>query len=213
MAHQATAHSDIPLFRGIDKPAYPVWLLHIMHRSGRFDPWRVELATGVSWFYEGQGGEFEFWPEGPEGTLERVEAPLSNRAVVADNERMFHRIAAIGASDAPLLKGATVASELRPLVDGSGDWQVVEGERELIRYTSSELRISVSWKAEVFLDEEAARVRRESTDDLELERVVEIFMEELALAGISMPRPDEPLRDEAFIRQLNLLYPMPTLVG
>jgi hypothetical protein len=34
---------------------------------------------------------------------------------------------------------------------------------------------------------------------LEFERVVEIFKEDLALAGISMPRPDDPLRDEASI--------------
>jgi hypothetical protein len=212
MAYQATAHSDIPVFRGIDKPAYPVWLLHVMHRSGLFAAWRVEIATAVSWFYEGEGGEFEFWPQGPSAAPRRIDAPLSNRGIVGDNERMFHRIAAIGTPGAPLLTGATVDSELRPIGDGSGAWRVVSEGCELIRYEASELRISVSWKAEIFSDSEAARTRREGTDDLDLEAVVDIFMDALAAAGESYRRPSNPLRDEEFIALLNALYPMPSLV-
>ncbi len=213
MAYQATAHSDIPVFRGIDKPAFPVWLLHVMHRSGLFVEWRVEIATAVAWFYEAEGGEFEFWADGPMEPPDRIHAPLSNRGIVGDNEQMFHRIAAIGAPGAKLLTGATVDSELRPIGDGSGAWQVVSNGEELIRYDLSDLRISISWKAEVFGDDESARVRREGTDDLDLERVVDVFMEALRAKGIFCGRPVQPLHDEAFIAQLNALYPMPTLRG
>ena len=72
MAYQATAHSDIPVFRGIEKPAFPVWLLHVMHRSGLFDAFRVEIATAVSWFFEGEGGEFEYWADGPDRPPRRL---------------------------------------------------------------------------------------------------------------------------------------------
>jgi len=213
MAYQATAHSDIPVFRGVDKPAYPVWLLHVMHRSRLFSAWRVEIATAVCWFYEGEGGEFEYWPGGPEEPPQRIEAPLSNRGIVGDNEQMFHRIAAIGGPGAPLLRGATVDSKLRRVASGNGAWQVVAEDRELIRYDASTLRISVSWKAEVFRDEEAARIRREGRDDLDLDRIVDLFMEALASVGDPGRRPTEPLHDEAFIARLNALYPMPSLVG
>ncbi|MBJ21116.1 MAG: hypothetical protein CL933_17045 [Deltaproteobacteria bacterium] len=110
-----------------------------------------------------------------------------------------------------MLKGATVDSELLPVADGSDAWPVVSNGEELIRYDTSELRISVSWKAEVFENAEAARVRREGSDDLDLDRVVDIFMDALATSGISCPRPDEPLHDETFISTLNALYPMPAL--
>ena len=213
MAYQATAHSDIPVFRGIDKPAYPVWLLHVMHRSGLFAKWRVEIATAVCWFYEGVGGEFEYWRHGSSAPPDRIEAPLSNRGIVGDNEHMFHRIAAIGRPNAPLLSGASVDSELRPVADDSGAWQVVSENRELIRYEPSALRVSVSWKAEVFRDQDAARTRREGRDDLALDGVIDILMDALAEAGESCPRPENPLHDEEFIALLNTLYPMPSLAG
>jgi hypothetical protein len=213
MAYQATAHSDIPVFRGIDKPAYPVWLLHVMHRSRLFTRWRVEIATAVCWFFEGEGGAFEYWGDGPDLPPQRLEAPLSNRGIVGDNEMMFHRIGAIGASGAPLLKGATVDSQLAPVVDEPGDWSVIDAGQELMRYTAEEIRISVSWKAEVFADAEAARIRREAADDIGLEQVVEILLAALADQGMPASRPSDPLHDVAFIDRLKELYPMASLNG
>ena len=213
MAYQATAHSDIPVFRGIDKPAYPVWLLHVMHRSRLFTRWRVEIATAVSWFFEGEGGEFEYWGDGPDRSPRRLEAPLSNRGIVGDNEMMFHRIAAIGAPGAPLLKGATVDSQLAPVAEDSSDWSVIDAGAELMRYAAKEIRISVSWKAEVFADAEAARIRREATDDIALAQVVEILLEALADQGMSAARPSDPLHDVAFVDRLKELYPMASLTG
>ncbi len=213
MAYQATAHSDIPVFRGIEKPEFPVWLLHVMHRSGLFDRWRVEIATAVSWFFEGEGGEFEYWADGSDRPPRRIEAPLSNRGIVGDNEMMFHRIAAIGAAGAPLLEGATVDSTLRPDTDTSGSWSVAEGDRELLRYATDELRVSISWKAEVFEDSESARVRREHADDLDLGQVVDVLTLALSDAGKRVPRPTDPLHDAGFIDRLNELFPMPPLDG
>lgn len=213
MSYQATAHSDIPVFRGIDKPAYPVWLLHVMHRSRLFTRWRVEIATAVSWFFEGEGGEFEYWGEGPDASPQCIEAPLSNRGVVGDNEMMFHRIGAIGVPGAPLLKGATVDSQLAPVADESGDWNVMDAGRELMRYRADEIRLSVSWKAEVFADAEAARIRREEADDIGLEQVVDILLQALAEQGVATSRPSDPLHDVVFIDRLKELFPMPPLSG
>ncbi|MDH3706939.1 MAG: hypothetical protein OES57_12790, partial [Acidimicrobiia bacterium] len=55
-------HIDVPAFRGITRADHPIWLLHRMGASGLFEDERIEIATCVSWFYAGEGGEFEYWP-------------------------------------------------------------------------------------------------------------------------------------------------------
>jgi len=213
MAYQATAHQDIPVFRGIEKPAYPVWLLHVMNRSGLFARWRIDIATAVAWFFEGNGGAFEYWADGPDAPPLKIEAPLSNRAVVSDNEMMFHRIGAIGAPGAALLEGASVEAELLPVSPEANAWHVVEDGRELMRYRADEIRISISWKAEVFASSEAARVRREGTDNLDLETVVDILVDALETKGTPIARPTAPLHDVDFVDRLNRLFPLPELTG
>ena len=213
MESKATSHVDIPIFRGIQKPEYPVWMLHVMQRSGLFEHWKVKVATAVSWFYEGEGGSFDYWADGPDSPPHRIEAPLSNRAVMGDNDVMFHRIGSIGAPGAAPLEGATNDAELVPSSGESDEWCVVDGGRELARYTAKELRISISWKAEVYADAEAARIRSERTDDLDLEKVVDLLVGALADAGQPTSRPSEPLHDTDFIDRLNELFPLPALTG
>jgi hypothetical protein len=206
------AHIDVPAFRGIDRTQYPVTLLHLMHRSGLFEDYRVGIATAVAWFYEGERGEFEYWADGVDAPPRRIEAPLSNRAVVGDNEFMFHRVAPIGAPDPPDIQGATLDVELRPAADGS-DWCAVDGGVELLRYAERDIRVSISWKAEVFADEEAARVRAEHLDDLRLDRVVDDFARDLAKRGHDLTHPEDPLHDEHFTRVLSEAYPLPVPRG
>lgn len=204
---QGPAHIDVPAFRGIDRTEYPVTFLHLMHRSGLFETHRISIATAVAWFYEGERGEFEYWSDGVSAPPRRIEAPLSNRAVVGDNDIMFHRVAPIGPTDPPSIEDATLAVELVPDEQGT-DWMAVDQGRELLRYQDREIRVSVSWKAEVFQDEEAARVRTEHLDDLSLETVVDVLLEDLARQGRSLTAPSDPTRDEAFIRALNEAYPV-----
>jgi hypothetical protein len=206
------AHIDVPAFRGIDRTEYPVTLLHLMHRSGLFEDYRVDIATAVAWFYEGERGEFEYWADGASAPPRRIEAPLSNRAVVGDNEVMFHRVAPIGGPNPPAIDGATLDVELVPAAEGS-DWCAVDGGVALVRYDERDIRVSISWKAEVFADAEAARVRTEHQDDLLFPRVIADFVADLAKRGHDVARPQDPLHDERFIEILNEAYPLPTPKG
>lgn len=207
---QGPAHIDVPAFRGIDRTDYPVTFLHLMHRSGLFESHRISIATAVAWFYEGEQGEFEYWPDGVASPSQRIEAPLSNRAIVGDNEIMFHRVAPIGQSETSVIKDATLDVELIADTQGT-DWCAIDQGRELARYEDREVRVSISWKAEVFQDGEAARVRSEHTDDLALEDVVDTLIRDLAARGAgSVERPIDPVRDEVFVGLLNEAYPLPT---
>lgn len=207
------AHIDVPAFRGMDRTNYPVWLLHAMNRSGLFEPWRIDIATSVAWFFEGDGGEFEYWPSGPVEPPQRVSAPLCNRAVVGDNDVMFHRVGPVGAADAELPVGDGVRAELVYEPGAPDPWAVVDDGVPLVRHVDRDVRVSVSWKAEVFADAAEARQRDEHADDIDLSRVVAGFREDLRQRGIEAEWSGDVLSDVGFTSCISEAYPLPAVVG
>jgi hypothetical protein len=67
-----------------------------MGSSGLFEAWRVIQAEALVWFYEETGGNFDYWPEGLDGPMLSERSPFGNVAVIADNDRMYHRIGPVG---------------------------------------------------------------------------------------------------------------------
>jgi len=195
-------HVDIPAFRGIDRTRYPVWLLATMLKSGLFDDWYVRSATAVAWYYEGEGGGFSYWPDGPDQSP--VSRPcISNSAVIGDNDYMFHRVEAVGPDERTLPKGLTLESQL----GWSGDaWEVVEQGEVRARYEFEDVRVSVSWKAQVFADAEQQALYHDHSEDLTLDQVVETLLKDLEAKGTSVERPADPLHDRKFIETLNAAY-------
>ncbi len=123
---------------------------------------------------------------------------------------MFHRVDAIG-ENAEMCE-ASLDAELCRARDGSGDWVVEDHGTEVARYPDEALRVSLSWKAEVYRDESARRVRADHEADLTLEFVVDRFLADLADRGIVVPRPTDPLGDPSFIAALSEVYRLPDLV-
>ena len=196
-------HTDVPAFRGIDRTRYPVWLLVTMGRARLFERWRVPIATAVSWFYEGPGGQFTYWPDGPD-VRPVVQPAHSNTAVVGDNDHMFHRVEAIGDAGDEMVRGLTLDSALRYASDGQ--WEVADGGRVLARFPRRQVRVSVSWKAQVFRDAEAARIHDAHRDDIALGQVLETFLDDLRARGITVVPPADPLHDPVFVATLARAY-------
>lgn len=123
-AYPFIAHLDVPVFRGRSRRNTPTWLLKVMHASGLFEAERIDLATGVSWFYAGPGGHFHYWPDGPDDDPSVERAPFDN---VADNEHVYHGVGPVGDVHDPSPDDLTLDAELRhgrpagssPTVDGS----------------------------------------------------------------------------------------------
>lgn len=206
-------HTDVPAFRGIDRRELPIWLLSVMGHSGLFEPWRIRIATIVSWWFEGEGGEFTCWPDGPDATP-TVVPPRSNTAIAGENEIMFHRVERVGrAAEDPhsdRFAGLSIAAEL---VWDDDAWLVVDGDRAVARVPQSEARISVSWKAHVFADEAEALAVDRHSDDLDLDRVWAMLVADLRRRGVEVELADDPLCDSSFIAALGDVYPRrPTIL-
>ncbi len=202
--HQGAGHTDVPAFRGIDRKRYPIWLLGTMGHSGLFEDERIRIATAVSWFYLGPDGGFEYWPDGPNAAPRILEGKIYNTAIMGDNDRMYHRVRPVGRREDGLLTGMTVDTRLEHA--GGDAWRIVEGDRQLAALSYDQLRISVSWKAQIFRNEAERRLVDEHSDDLGFDEVLDRFHADLTRREIAFERPDDPLRDERFIDALRAAY-------
>ncbi len=200
---QGRGHTDIPAFRGFDRTTVPVAFLTIMGQSGLFEDVRVKVATAVAWFYEGEDGGFEYWPDGADQPPVVHEGDITNTAVVADNDFMWHRVRPTGRPEDGL-PSLTLDSQLEHR--GEDRWALVDGDRTVAETDRRGLRVSLSWKATLFEDEADRRRHDEHEDDIDLATVLERFRADLGQRGVAIDVPTDPLRDPAFIQALADTY-------
>jgi hypothetical protein len=141
-----TTHVENPSFYGATYLDDPRPFLRVMGSSGLFEPWRVVRASAISWFYEGAGGNFDYWPEGMDGPMRSEQPPFGNVALCADFDRTYHRIGPIGDGNSKL-PHMSASAEIRP--DCEGNWTILENGEVRAAYPSQAIRFSVLWKAEV----------------------------------------------------------------
>jgi hypothetical protein len=189
-------HLDNPTFYGATRADYPLPFLRVMGFSGLFEAWRVVQAGAISWFYEGTGGSFDYWPEGLDGPMLSERPPFGNVALISDNDQLYHRIGAIGDPDAELPQMSAKAT-IQP--DGNGNWTILENGEVRATLASPAIRLSVLWKAEV-------RERESRPDNLTLDRTMAIFMADLRHRGIDFRIPSDPLAETAWILLLQRIY-------
>jgi hypothetical protein len=193
-----STHVDIPTFRGATRDQYPLSFLVHMGRSGLFERWRVVQAGAFTWFYDGPGGNFEYWPEGLDGPIFMEHPPFANVAIMADNDRVYHRIGRVGEPDAKPPR-ITSAAEIRPV--GREAWEIVENGETLATYPSSAIRFSLLWKA--------IRESEAHSEVLTLDRVMSIFIADLRRRSIHFRIPADPLSDSEWMTLLDRIYYVP----
>jgi hypothetical protein len=192
-------HVDVPTFRGVKREDFALRLLMAMGASRLFESWRVIQAGAVAWFYDGPHGGFEYWPDGPIGPMRTESAPFGNVAIVADGDRMYHRIGRIGPPDA-LPPRMSASAEIR--LDGDGGWSIFEEQECRARYRKEEVRLSLVWKADVQL----AGVSRDESDTLSDACIFQIFQHDLEQRCEPCGTDVRLLQDPQWIERVYRLY-------
>lgn len=199
------SHRDIPVFRSADRWNCPVWLLSAMLRSDLFEEERLKLATAVAWFYDGEGGEFHYWPDGADAESHLEGPPFGNVAVVADNERVFHGVASVG--DRATAHRESLSLDASMVHDG-GRWTILDPE-PIATHGADAIRITISWKAEVFVDDAEREAVRTADDELPIGSIVDRFVADLRAKGMDITAPSDPLHDNDWMDVLERAYPSP----
>lgn len=196
-------HADLPTYRGIAAKT-PLWFPMVMGVSGLFERWAVRVAGALTWFYDGTGGEYEYWPHGVHRPSESERGPFGNVALFGDNDLMFHQVGAFG--DVQRFKDQiklTLQSEIRP---NDGGWEITDGTSVIGTLPNDQVRISLLWRAITFRDEHEAQVYDGHEDDLDIDTAVSRFCDDLAERGIEFTPPQDPFNDESWSTLLTQTY-------
>lgn len=194
-------HRDLPYFRGAEK--FPFWMLSLMGNSDLFHDFAVPIASTLTWFYKGVGGDFEYWPDGPDAASKLVQPPLWNVGVVSDNEYMWHRVGEVGPRNEQKKPG-DITRDIR-LHATDGGWESHDKDR-VQAFTRDQVRISLLWKAYAFNSQTALDEYNNHANDLNHQMVIDIFAADLRERGVAFRRPDDPVADPEWKSLLSDIY-------
>ena len=202
-------HLDLPFFRGAMNRELPAWMLAPMGYSGLFHDWAVPVASAITWFYKGEGGAFEYWPDGLGAPSLTETPPYFNCAVLADNEYMYHRVGEIGRPEDFVPDDGIPYDAVLALVDDA-TWEVRHKGKMLRSYAWDDVRLSLLWKAYCFRSEEEAAAFDNHSHDLTPQLVIDLFCEDLRARGVAFEKPDDPFNDVKWKALLERIYTAPT---
>lgn len=184
---ELAVHTDVPEFRGANRLRLPQWLMVVMAHSGRFEDWRMPIATGVAYFGHAVEGALAYYPDGVDGPAAALPV-RHDTAVLLDTDSVFHGVDRVGDADA-------VVPPLGPRPElcfvGAERWALQGADAEPVDYGWDDLRFSVSWKAYCFADQTERRAWADHADDLTLEVILDRLEADLRERGrLAGARPD-----------------------
>lgn len=205
----APYHLDLPFFRGAQNREVPSWMLAPMGYSGLFHEWAIPVASAITWFYDGEGGEFEYWPNGLDHPSLTESPPYSNRCVLADNEYMYHRVGAIG-PEGQQQEYENIGYDALLELDKDDRWRVQENGKTIADFDFGQVRISILWKAYCFKNEAMAASYDDHSHDLTPEIVADMFCENLRRRGVAFKEPGPFESDLEWKKTITTIYSAPT---
>lgn len=177
---ELAVHTDVPEYRGANRHVVPQWLLVVAHHSGLFEPWRMPIATIISYFGGGRGGELAYYPDGPAGSPQTYK-PKHNTAMVLDTDSVFHGVDRVLGDESAMQR---LRPGMRLHYEGADRWTVRDGDAVISDHATDDIRYSVSWKAYCFADEAERAAWSAHTDDLTLEMILSRLVEDMVERGV-----------------------------
>ena len=205
-ANRDPGHLDSPSFRGVRHENAPTWLCSVMGKSGLFSDYLIKMAQVITWFSLDEGSGFTYWPDGPLAAPKRVLPPINNRGVVVQNEMMVHRGEANGPLEQQMPAGLAFDTVFTGDLGDRDQWVLKNGDDVIARHRTDELRFLVHWSAEVFTDFDELKKNMDGSDDLSIDKAIDMLVDNLHKQGVKLDIPSAPLHDPAFIGALNAAY-------
>jgi hypothetical protein len=185
-----------------------------MRHSGLFERWRIPIATAVCFVGDCGGGEFAYYPDGPDGLCLQIEAEPGS-VVVLDADTVFHGVDRVEGDDSGIRAVGRGRMRLSSL--GERRWKLETGAGSEsprdFAYGSDDLRFSMSWKAYCFSDETEGSLWSSHADDLDETTIVDALVAEMWERGV-LTSNDHGLSDtELGIRMVDTFVRFPPVSG
>jgi len=146
------------------------------------------------------------WPDGPRGEPKSVTAPMWGRAVVAENEMMFHHAQATGPVSMRCPAGLHISSKIGVDPTVEGGWRIETFGEVTQQIPPEEIRLLVHWGARVFIDMDDLKRTFDHTDDITHDQALNILVSDLRKKNVAFEMPSDPMSDRAFIGMLSQVY-------
>ena len=200
-------HLDGTVFRGMTMGNTPLWLLLTMTKSCLFRKWQAKKAQVIAWYYRGKiGGGFNCWPDGPRGEPLQINAPMWGRAVVVENEMMFHHGQASGPVSMRNPRGLDISSTFGPDPQDPTGWQIETFGKVSQKVPAQEMRFLVHWGAQLFMDLDELKVSMDHTDDITQDQAVNMLIADMRQRGVAFETPSDPMNDRRFVALVSQVY-------
>lgn len=133
--------------------------------------------------------------------------PVYNRGVVVQNEMMVHRGEANGPVEQQVPAGLAFDTVFAGDPADRDGWVLRNGDEVIARHHTDDLRFLVHWSAEVFSDYDELKKNMDASDDLTIDKAIDMLVDNLAKTGTKLDiPPSAPLHDPEFIGALNSAY-------
>jgi hypothetical protein len=200
-------HLDGTVFRGMTMENTPLWLLLTMAKSCLFTHWQAKKAQVIAWYYRGKiGGGFNCWPNGIDAEPLQIQAPMWGRAVVVENERMFHHGQAAGPVAQRKPTGLDISSKFAGDPDTADGWQIETFGKVNQKIPAEEMRFLLHWGARIYMDMQEMKVTLDHTDDVGQDQALNMLMADMRKRGVSFQEPTDPMNDREFIGLVSQVY-------
>ena len=128
------------------------------------------------------------------------------RAVVVENERMFHHGQACGPVAMRAYEGLDITSKIGVDPETPDGWRITTGDLVNQRIPAREMRFLVHWGARVFMDFDELKVTLDHTDDIDRERAIGMLIEDMRRRGVVFEIPTDPMNDRDFVALVSQVY-------
>lgn len=200
-------HLDGTVFRGMTMENTPLWLLLTMNKSCLFTKWQAKKGQVIAWYYKGKiGGGFNCWPNGPRNEPLQIQAPMWGRAVVVENERMFHHGQACGPVAMRHPSGMDISSTFGADPEDPTGWQIETFGKVNQIIPENEMRFLIHWGARLYKDFDELKLSLDHTDDITADRALNMLMDDMRKRGVVFEVPTDPMTDRDFIGLVSQVY-------
>jgi hypothetical protein len=136
----------------------------------------------------------------------QINAPMWGKAVVVENEMMFHHGQATGPVAQRKPQGLDITTTFGADPEDPTGWQLETFGKVNQKVPAPEMRFLVHWGARLFKDMADLKRTYEHTDDITADTAINMLIDDMKQRGLDFEVPTDPLHDNAFVGAVARAY-------